>query len=313
LSFENAGATLSGTLYTPSGDGPFPCVVMVHGSGEQGRFLWSYRSNAYGSLRRGIAVLLYDKRGSGQSQGSGAASLETLAKDALAAREACLAQPGIDRKLVGLYGISQGGWICATAYRLNHDLPFIVINEGPAVSVFDQDLHRVEYSMRAEGFSESAIDSAVDYTKLYFESVLDPDKWPKLQEAQVAVALAEWKGFVNRPATYGDSDMVWWREWNYDPASDLAAISCPVICAFGADDPNVPPDKNARRMDSLLNVAGCEHEVVVIPGLAHATATYQTLLGGEWEWPNAFWVWSRRPAEIDSRVGDFIHNVAHKR
>jgi hypothetical protein len=309
--FENAGTELSGTLYLPDGKGPFPAIVMVHGSGDQGRFLWYYRSNAYGLLRSGIAVFLYDKRGCGESQGNQAlADLETLASDALAARAACLTEPAVDKAHVGLHGSSQGGWVCAAAYRLNHELPFIVMNKGPAAPVFDQELHRVEYSMRAEDFPQPAVDSAIEYTKLYFESVLDKDKWPLVQGAQTALANAAWKDFVNRSSTYNDSDMVWWRMWNYDPAQYLANIKCPVICIFGADDPNVPPEKNVHLMDSLLNNAGCEHEIHVISGLAHSNATYQTLLGGKWEWPTAFWVWSRRPSEIDLTIAKFIRNSA---
>ena len=61
---------------------------------------------------RGLAVLTYDKRGCGGSGGDWkTVDLDVLAQDALAGVRWLKAQPGVDASRVGVWGISQGGWI----------------------------------------------------------------------------------------------------------------------------------------------------------------------------------------------------------
>ena len=74
VEFTNGAATLRGSLMIPDGDGPFPALVFVHGSGDGPRS--DFRIFAEQFARAGIASLIYDKRGSGESTGSwGRASL----------------------------------------------------------------------------------------------------------------------------------------------------------------------------------------------------------------------------------------------
>ena len=58
---------LSGTLTVPNGPGPFPAIVLVHGSGPNDRDEAvgpdkPFKDLAWGLASRGIAVLRYDKR-----------------------------------------------------------------------------------------------------------------------------------------------------------------------------------------------------------------------------------------------------------
>lgn len=67
LTFGVPGFPLTGTLTLPRGDGPFPAVVLVHGSGANDRDETvgpnkPFRDLAWGLAQRGIAVFRYDKR-----------------------------------------------------------------------------------------------------------------------------------------------------------------------------------------------------------------------------------------------------------
>src|SRR4051812_1022621 len=65
VSFSSHGVELSGSLVFPSVGSPRAAVVFIHGSGKQTRNLhWAERFAA-----AGIAALVYDKRGAGQSGG----------------------------------------------------------------------------------------------------------------------------------------------------------------------------------------------------------------------------------------------------
>jgi fermentation-respiration switch protein FrsA (DUF1100 family) len=65
--FHNGAVALAGSVLVPTGPGPHPGVVMAHGAGPQDRE--GYRPLADLFARHGIAALVYDKRGSGQSTG----------------------------------------------------------------------------------------------------------------------------------------------------------------------------------------------------------------------------------------------------
>lgn len=163
--FPSAGARLHYTLDLPPGRGPFPAVVIGHGSGrvtkEEGAAhvpFWR---------ERGFAVLRYDKRGVGLSSGayrglSGANSFEVvpeLAGDMLAGVVFLRSRPDIDASRIGLMGVSQAGWIMAAAAARSPDVRFFVAVVGSAmpvgVNVFYENLRDLpidEAYMRLDAF-----------------------------------------------------------------------------------------------------------------------------------------------------------------
>ncbi|MDD5719848.1 MAG: alpha/beta fold hydrolase [Candidatus Krumholzibacteria bacterium] len=111
------GVHLAATLRLPAAAGSFPAVVLVHGSGPGERSYFAVMSSYFASL--GMAVLTYDKRGCGGSSGDWReVDLDVLAQDALAAVTWLATRPEIDPRRVGLWGISQGGWITPLAASL---------------------------------------------------------------------------------------------------------------------------------------------------------------------------------------------------
>ena len=65
--FENSGVKLAGSLSLPEGEGPHPAIVLLHGSGPLTRYSFGPYPHFFSSL--GFAVLIYDKRGTGESTG----------------------------------------------------------------------------------------------------------------------------------------------------------------------------------------------------------------------------------------------------
>jgi dienelactone hydrolase len=142
--FPNGKTTLAGTLTIPPGAGPHPGVVYVSGSGETLREEAQWLQGLF--VSRGIAVLAYDKRGIGQSGGTYPGSLatddaiKTFAGDAAAAARFLAGQNGIDANRVGLYGLSQGGWIIPqAAVRAGGVVSWAVIESGPTVTQGESD------------------------------------------------------------------------------------------------------------------------------------------------------------------------------
>ena len=141
--FPSGDIRLAYRLDLPTtGAGPFPAVVMGHGSGPARRFHMS--AEAQRLVGAGFAVLRYDKRGVGESGGvyeeaGNVANSERvfpiLARDMIAGVEFLETQGNIDPARIGLVGASQAGWIIPLAASLSPDVKFMVLIVGPTVSV----------------------------------------------------------------------------------------------------------------------------------------------------------------------------------
>lgn len=125
--------TLAGTLTIPEGQGPFPGVVLLSGSGAQDRdeALMGHRPFlvlADYLTRHGIAVLRFDDRGFARSTGTYAtATHDDFAADALAAFKFLRTQERIDPSHVGLCGHSEGGVHATIAAAEDRDVAFVVM------------------------------------------------------------------------------------------------------------------------------------------------------------------------------------------
>src|SRR6266508_5202657 len=155
------GTNLTGLLTLPATSGPYPAIMSLHGSepGTKDNF-GSQQMSAF-MASHGIAILTYDKRGAGESEGSyvEAASernLNLTAQDAIAGVEYLKTRPEIKADQIGLTGFSQAGWVIPLAASQSEDIAYFIILSGPVTSVGHEDLYSaytndgessVQYSM----------------------------------------------------------------------------------------------------------------------------------------------------------------------
>jgi uncharacterized protein len=171
--FTVTGKELNGVLTRPSAPGRCPAVVLLHGSDRSGRDSPYYVEHAQQLVRAGVAVLRYD--GPGWGGGAANGGFETLAyrtEEALAALKFLQARPDIQPNAVGLWGVSQGGWICQMAAAADASVAFIITVSGPAVTPAEQEVYRVEMESRAAGFAEEEIAKAVLIRRLLIDGVM---------------------------------------------------------------------------------------------------------------------------------------------
>lgn len=141
VTFDSVAARLAFTLDLPEGKGPFPAIVLGHGSGRVTRDQLKFTADRFRGF--GFAVLRFDKRGVGESTGQfvpvGTRDSPTvfpqLAGDIEAAVRFLRTRPEIDPRRIGLSGWSQAGWILPIAARDLGDVAFMVIMSGPVCSV----------------------------------------------------------------------------------------------------------------------------------------------------------------------------------
>jgi dienelactone hydrolase len=226
--FEGAGEWLAGTLLLPPGDGLHPAVVLVHGSGADTRH--SYRPVAHLFAQAGIAALFYDKRGTGDSTGNWfKAGLRELAGDAVGAVSYLGRHPAVDAGRIGLWGISQGGWISTIAAVESRGVSFLVPVSGATVSPAEQELFRIARNVHDLTGSEGLVDITVKMEQLTYDF---------LYRAQTSPTL---KGKPWIPGI----------DMQYDPRSDLVRLDRPVLALFGELDSLVPVGVSARRYEQL--------------------------------------------------------------
>lgn len=256
----NGETTLAGTLSLPAAEGPHPAVILIHGSGPQPRDHAVLKWVADHFLLNGVAVWAYDKRGVGASTGSwNNASIRDLADDVLAGLAYLQSRPEVDPKRIGLWGISQGGWISVSAAARSTEVAFIVIVSGAGVDIVRQDVDRIELTLSSVGFPESEVQAAVAYQSLFYEAIAGRATWEELAAAMERTKDAGWAGYVSRPSSrerFAARAPVVWRFFSYDPAADLERVSCPVLALFGGRDIIVPPDRNVGPLEEGLKRGG---------------------------------------------------------
>ena len=213
--FENndENLKLSGMLILPEGEGPFPTVIVIHGSGTSRRNSVWYLSVAQHLQQHGIAVLLPDKRGSEKSEGKWlGASYEELATDTTSAINFVTHQQVFEPSTIGLLGMSQGGWIAPVVAAKSDDISFVVSMSGAAVTSEEQLLHEEIYNISP-------------YTYTFLAKHIAP----------ITTGILMKKDFFI--PTAGFDPIVYWKD-----------VHVPVFYALGENDENVPVDASINRL-----------------------------------------------------------------
>jgi pimeloyl-ACP methyl ester carboxylesterase len=257
VSFRNGDATLSGTLLIPHTKGPHPAAVFIHGSGAQDRngFVSILRFAADHFARHGIAALVYDKRGVGQSTGNWATeNFDDLAGDALAGLKLLQNRKDIDPQQVGMYGSSQGGWIMAKATQRSREIAFIICisGAGAGITVGEQVLFDLENQFRAAGFTPEEIKQWIEAYHLFYKYLragegsdrneLDSlvnkiEKSPKLTDE----LRKGWLQDLITPIDWKKRDQWFFLyDVNFDPVPLWGKYEGPVLGVFGELDGETP-------------------------------------------------------------------------
>jgi uncharacterized protein len=275
---KSAIVTLAGTLTIPPGKGPFPAVLLIAGSGRNDRdeTLPMFGHSPFLVLsdyltRKGIAVLRADKRGVGKSGGDYAtATTSDFASDVKAGVAYLEARPEVDHHRIGLIGHSEGGVIAPMVAATDPSIALIVMMAGPGVSGEDIIVEQTLLIAEAGGEShEEAEKGAAEERKIL--TLVEQGKG----DAELAKVLREVLGDKVPEATINAQikaiSSPWYREFiQYDPATALKKVTCPVLALIGEKDLQVPPNQNLPAIRKALEASGNKNfEVDELPGLNH--------------------------------------------
>ena len=277
---------LGGTLILPNGRGPFPGVVFVTGSDPDTREAWAIEARALAA--RGVASLLYDKRGVGESGGANhdLASWDDLAGDVQGAVSFLRSRRDlVDGNHIGLIGQSQGTWIIAKVAARDPKIGFLVSISGSGISAAQQETYRTGALMKADGFADADIERARQFQRRKFQVAKTGLGWESLDSTmkQLRADSVKWfPGYGTGAAARSLSLLRLYGvlQFNYDPTRDLQRIKAPVLVIMGQNDLVFPPELVIERVHrALLEGGNRDFTARIIPGASHGLTSVQTFQG----------------------------------
>jgi dienelactone hydrolase len=291
IEFESDGATLRGQLLMPEGTGPFPAVVLVHGSGEDAATQFFYSGDFLAA--NGVATLIFDKRGTGSSEGRFTFDFDQLARDAIAAVETLADHPMVDTDRIGLCGYSQGGWIAPLAASMNKRIRFVSISYGMIESPTDEAIWETQDLLRSRGVDEAAIREATPLIRASVDIVASgfADGWERFHEAKRATAGAPWRDQLEGSPVDKMLRYPQWLtkllgphlapeglDWMYSSDSILDSLDIPMTWLLAAKDSSAPNAETIRKLRRYSN-QGKPFELVVFEGADHGMLTFEDIKG----------------------------------
>jgi dienelactone hydrolase len=263
IHFASGNLLLAGTLILPAGKPRYPAVFLFHGSGRQGRDL----STARWFAERGLAALTYDKRGVGESTGDfRSGPFMDLCDDGLAAVEYLKSRKEVDSKRIGVWGLSQGGWLGPLAASRSTDISFVIAVSGPGVSPGEQMLVYYANELRDRGMPEVDVREADALRRDVWNYLFTGNGYEKARRELAEAHAKRWFREVNsqqdrlfeplqKPSEL-DHIQRFKREMTYDPLPALRALRVPALFLFGAEDRLIPVEKSASIIHDVLTQSG---------------------------------------------------------
>lgn len=256
---KKEGNTLAGTLTIPEGDGPFPALVLVSGSGQQNRDEELMNHRPFWVIadylsRRGVAVLRYDDRGMGGSTGEvlNATSLD-FSYDAEAAFNFLLNRKEINASQVGILGHSEGGIINFMVAERRPEVAFLVSLAGPAVNGIEVLKEQQAAILRAQGMTEEMVQFSGNANAQMFD-IIEASNDRVEADTLLRQLLKGW-GYNEEltEQTVGQMASPWMYYFlKYDPTDAIVKTNCPALLLNGSKDLQVLASQNLPAYEKII-------------------------------------------------------------
>ena len=260
---------LAAIIRVPAGaHDTLPGVVLVDGSGDGDRLGWGGWPEWIADA--GSVVLRHDKPGCGGSPGRWTEqNLEDRARESLAATQVLRAHPATAGQPVGLYGVSQGGWVALLAAALEPDaVDFVVCHSGPGTTPAQQERERLEAWVRADGHDEGTVTEAMVWVDRRADLIRSGASADVVLAEQARHRESPWYDTVLFPYDTTENLRFVSGILDFDPTTVMPLVRCPVMVAFGGADTTFPVQTSLRAFAEHLP-ADERHAFAVFPGAGH--------------------------------------------
>jgi uncharacterized protein len=248
VEFGTKGWELPGVLSIPKGEGPFPAVVLVHGSGPNDRdesvgANKPFKDLAWGLASNKTAVLRYDKRTKAHGQKMVSQKdlsltvYEETMEDAVHAAELLRRTKNINPKKIFILGHSLGGTLVPRIAPLDPDTAGFIIMAGATRPLEDLSIEQIRYIFMLDGkLSEDELENldAVNTEVQKIKNLKQTDV--KKKDVKILGAYPEY----------------WLNLKGYDPAKAAQSINRPLLILQGGRDYQVT-EKDFENWEKALS------------------------------------------------------------
>ncbi|QNO28455.1 alpha/beta hydrolase [Sphingopyxis sp. OPL5] len=291
--FDSVGTPLTGVLIEPPGaDAKRPLVVMVHGSERTSPIGGVY---GYAMAAQGISVFVYDKRGTGGSEGEYTQNFELLAADAAKALDTARGLAAGRYGRAGFFGGSQGGWVAPLA-ATRSKADFVAVGFGLVASPIEEDREQMVSEVRAAGLGKDAEALVTRLSQATATLLLSNfrDGYDALEAARREMAAQPWAAKIEGEysgamarmtneelrrvgrARFDNLELI----WDYDAVAALRTLDTPLLWVLAGEDREAPIETTRTALMGL-KTAGKPVDVYLFPNTDHGMFEFTTGADGE--------------------------------
>jgi pimeloyl-ACP methyl ester carboxylesterase len=284
--FDSVDTQLAGRLIEPATPDPRrPLVVMVHGSERTPSLRNPY---AYGLAAQGIAVFMYDKRGTGDSEGDYTQNFELLADDAAAALAQARRMAAGRFGRAGYFGGSQGGWVAPLA-ATRSQADFVAVGFGLVASPIEEDRDQMLSEARELGLGEGAVRQINRLSQATARLMTShfTEGFEALEALRGELRGVAWAQQINGEhsgamlrlsdaelrrigrARFDNLELI----WGYDAIAALRRVDVPLLWILAGEDREAPIEGTRRALTGLMT-EGKRIDLYLFPDTDHGMVEF---------------------------------------
>jgi pimeloyl-ACP methyl ester carboxylesterase len=309
MSFSSGGFEIAGEIIFPDGEGPFPLVIMVHGDGPA--YMSYFPKVKESILKAGYATLMWDKPGFGKSRGkfSDKHLRQERADILLDAISAMQKHPQIEDDGIGVWGISQAGYVIPYALQQTEEIKFMILVGVGGENGIRQTAYYIRAQMMCIGIPEKeAMEAEQHFIGLCYADSFD--EYYKCAKPLVDDPVQREMGFVTAMWTADE-----WKpkdptdEGFFDPISVFEKTKIPALVFFGELDKNVDPIQGMHAYREAFEKAGNSNcKVILVEGTDHNIIISETGCASE-RYARSGEGWSDYHPEYLMMMEEWLHEL----
>ena len=301
LTFQSSQFEIVGVLEIPETAGKHPAIIIVHGDGRGTRSY--YRDMRERFVSAGYATFIWDKPGFGGSKGefSEGKTLIERAHILLEGISTLREHPAIDPDRIGVWGVSQAGYVISLALQQAARLKFMILVGAPGENGVRQTAYFIGQQVLCEGYTSAeaaeadSLAAGVLSARTYGEYVAYGrpllDHFPIVKDLDFMAGILpedRWRVRKSNGESY------------YDPLGPVGRIDMPALVFYGELDKNVDPIQGAEAYRAVFAKAGNAHSrVIVFPKVDHDMVPSETGCMRERNRRNR---WEVHPGYLDTMI-----------
>ena len=199
--------------------------------------------------------------------------MATFSSDAV---EVLKLDQSIDHSTIGVWGISQAGWVIPKALDKTDFIAFVIVVGGGGEDSIEQYAYQVGQVVACKGGTAADVETV----EQNWSQMIKATKYETYKAAaEILLSIPGISGHTGLTLSAENQWNPWPRDIDafYDPMDVMRHTKIPVLVLFGALDKNVDPVQGALAYEAALNAAGNQDYLIkVLEGAGHVLAPATT-------------------------------------